>query len=131
MKHTRKGGNEMKKHMLILPVFLVAVVALILGATASASWARGVVFNEEFDVECGFEINITDFDAGFYACVDSDGWKALQIYRMGENHWDKQLLFWASTFDGLRRQGLTELCFESREPVGEVEQTLAKFPPGD
>jgi hypothetical protein len=129
MKHPKKS-NGTKSYRLLLPVFLAAVVALILGATASVSWAWGLVFNEDFEVECGFEINVTDFDAGFYFCVDSEGWKGLQVYRMDEDNSNKQLLYWASTFDGLRRQGLTELCSESREPVGEVEQTLARFPEG-
>ena len=55
MQHTRKGGNGMKKHMFNLPVFLVAVVALILGAAPSEGWAQP---------ECwlNIELNASDLD---------------------------------------------------------------------
>jgi hypothetical protein len=131
MQHTRKGGNEMKKHMFILPVFLVAVLALIMGATAPQVWASGWWNSEPFeDAECGFEVNVTDFDTGFFACVDAEGWKSLQIYRKGDNYWDKQLLFSTWAFGNLGRLGITEECFESSEPEGQFQEILDLFPPG-
>ena len=117
MKNTTKKSNGMKKHMLILPVFLVVVVALIVGATASVSWASGrwgfggwhYGDGGEFeDAECGFEVNTTDFDTGFFACVDAEGWKSLQIYRKGENHWYKELLYWVWATGQLGKLGITE-----------------------
>ena len=41
MKDIRKKSNGGQKHTLLLPVFLVAVVALVLGAASSDSWAGG------------------------------------------------------------------------------------------
>lgn len=41
MKHTRTNSNGTKRHMLMLPVLLVAVVALIFVAVSPAGWARG------------------------------------------------------------------------------------------
>lgn len=136
MKNTRKKRNGTKRHMLLLPVFLVAVVALILGASAADSWARGYhhwspEVTEFEDAECGFEVNVTDFDTGFFACVDAEGWKSLQIYRMGDNYWDKQLLFLTWAAGNLRRLGITELCFESSEPEGQFQEILDLFPEGE
>ena len=134
MKHMRKKSNGTKRHMLLLPVFLVAVAALVLGAPASVSWAGGWghgVLKEFEDAECGFEVNVTDFDTGFFACVDAEGWKWLNILRKGENYRDKQLLFSTWALGNLRRLGITELCFESSEPEGKFQEILDLFPPGE
>ncbi len=134
MKHTRKKSNGRKRHLLLLPVFLVAVVALIMGASAADSLASGwwgYGDSEEFeDAECGFEVNVTDFDTGFFACVDAEGWKSLQIYRKGDNYRDKQLLFLTWAFGNLGRLGITEECFESSEPEGQFQEILDQFQPG-
>ncbi len=61
MKHTRKKSNGMKRHMLLLPVFLVAVVALILGATAPVSWGFGG-WGEFADAEIFFEYDYWKYE---------------------------------------------------------------------
>lgn len=135
MKHTRKKRNGMKRHMRMLPFLLLAVVTLILGASASVSsgfggWGHGDLKEFE-DAQCGFEVNVTDFDTGFFACVDAEGWKWLNIFRKGETYRDKQLLFSTWALGNLRRLGITELCFESSEPEGRFQEILDLFPPGE
>ena len=77
MKHTRQKSNGTKRHMLLLPVFLVAVVALIIGAAAPDSSASGyhhwrpeVSQFDEFEVF--IEINATDLDAGLQGKLDGE-----------------------------------------------------------
>ena len=110
MKHTRKESIGMKRHMLLLPVFLVAVVALILGATVPGVWAEDD--ENEFEVaELFFELNNTDGDLGIHALVDGGPWKKLEIEDKNE-----RVILRVSASGRLRRQGLTELFFESAEP---------------
>jgi hypothetical protein len=93
--------------MLLLSVFLVAVVALILGAASPDSWAQ-----DSFDVADVYaELNDTDGDLGFHALIDGEAYKHLEI----EDPSEREIL--DLTVKGrLRRQGLTELFFESAEP---------------
>jgi len=129
MKHTREKKNEITRSIRMLAVLMVPVVALILAATAPQVWAFGGHHwpeKEEFeDAQCGFEVNVTDFDTGFFACVDAEGWKWLKIRR----GWDLLFLTWAA--GNLGRLGITELCFESSEPEGEFQEILDLFPPGE
>jgi len=109
----------MKKHMLILPVFLVAVVALILWAAAPDCLAKGLGNGPgEFDdAACFFEFNAKDGDTGIAAEVDGEAWKWVKIFL---NH---RLLFKADTKGNLAKEpaGGTEMNFESNEPeVGDV-----------
>jgi hypothetical protein len=97
--------------MLLLPVFLVAVVALILGAAAPGVWAGDN--EDEFEVaELFFELNNTDGDLGIHALVDGGPWKYLKIEDTNERG-----ILRVSASGRLRRQGLTELFFESAEPT--------------
>ena len=65
-----------------------------------------------FDVaEVFFELNNTDGDLGIHALIDGDPWKRLTI----ENPREKRILNVAAG-SRLRRQGLTEIFFESAEP---------------
>ena len=111
MKHTRQKSNGMKRHMHILPVFLVAVVALILVAAVPGVWAEDD--ENEFEVaELFFELNNTDGDLGIHALVDGGPWKKLEI----EDPRDRDMLN-IYVKGRLRRQGLTEIFFESAEPT--------------
>ncbi|MDX1515759.1 MAG: hypothetical protein R3288_02910 [Woeseiaceae bacterium] len=82
-----------------------------------------------FDVaEIFFELNNTDGDLGIHALIDGEPWKRLRI----EGVRDRKLLniFLRSR---LRRQGLTELFFESAEPPFDElapEDFFARFPEG-
>ena len=79
--------------MLLLPVFLVAMVALVLGATAPDSWAENgdEMYFEVADVYA--ELNDTDGDLGFHALIDGEDWKYLEI----EDPKDRSILSMACT----------------------------------
>lgn len=113
MKHTRKKSKGMKRHMLLLPVFLLAVAALILVAAAPNSWAEDdgdeIPFSE---ANIFFELNDTDGDLGIHASIDGEPWKKLEI----EGPRERELLT-IYVQGRLRRQGLTQLFFESAEPT--------------
>ncbi len=138
MNHVRKKSNGMKRHMLLLPLFLVAVVALILGATASVSWAwggwGGLVELDE--AEIFFEENATDKDLGIQFFLDGKAWKCVTIITP-----DWSRLVKVKVTGNAAVIGLTELFSESAEPsyVAEEDQDepeieradiLTLFPPG-
>ena len=131
MQHTRKGGNKMKKHMLILPVFLVAVVALILGATAPGVWADDhddeLVLEFE-DAEFNIELNSSDRDVGVRGFVDGEPWKEVEI----ENPRGRTIAE-IEAKKRMAKQGFAELFFESGEPILEdvsFRKFLRRFPEG-
>lgn len=115
MKHTRSKNSGMKRHMRLLAILLVPVVALILGAAAPELWAGGHDDDDEnpFDeAELFFELNNTDGDLGIHALIDGDAWKRLTI----EDTKERKMLD-IKVKGRLRRQGLTEIFFESAEPT--------------
>ncbi|MDJ0654049.1 MAG: hypothetical protein QNJ40_07850 [Xanthomonadales bacterium] len=76
-----------------------------------------------------FELNNTDGDLGIHALIDGEPWKKLEIE--GPNERTQLLIRLRSK---LRRQGLTELFFESAEPTfDELDPAdfFARFPEGD
>ena len=87
------------------------------------------------EAEIFFELNNTDGDLGIHALIDGDAWKKLVIE---DPHERKMLNVRAK--GRLKRQGLTELFFESAEPVFESddpdevtltpEQFFRRFPAG-
>ena len=84
MKHTRSKNNGMKRHMRMLAILLVPVVALILGAAAPELWAGGHDDDDDDEIpfdeaELFFELNNTDGDLGIHALIDGDAWKRLTI----------------------------------------------------
>lgn len=58
-----------------------------------------------------FELNHTDGDLGFHGLIDGDAWKSLEIESPSET-----LLMNVWIRSSLRRQGMTEIFFESDEP---------------
>jgi hypothetical protein len=120
------------RHVQLLVVFLVPMVALIMGAAAPQAWATGWWGSaEEWDeTVCGLEGNLTDNDFGFYSVVDSEGVRWYQIYTTDENHRNKKLQYSALTSNGLALLGVAEDRFESREPVGSKDLIEELFPPG-
>jgi hypothetical protein len=113
------------RYMRILSVLLVAMVALILTAAAAQSWAAEIPFSRAKII---IEFNSSGPDVGVQVLLDGDPWKRVKIKSPNGN----QLLDIIS--DGnLRKQGLTELFFESSEPsLDEVplKEFLARFPEG-
>ena len=75
-----------------------------------------------------FELNDTDGDLGIHSLVDGDAWKRLEI----EDPNDVRMLD-VFVRGRLRRQGLTEVFFESAEPTfGELspKKFFKRFPEG-
>jgi len=119
------------KHTLLLPVLLLAVVALILVAAAPVSWAHGWRHSvEELDeAEVFIEWNSTDGDFGIQFFWDSIGFTRMTV----RNTSGKKVLD-VKTSKNVREQGLTEGFFESVEPDPEelsMEDFLARFPDGE
>ncbi len=132
MKYARRKLNEMKRHMRMLAILLVPVVALILGAAAPELWAGGYHDDDDeipFDeAELFFELNDTDGDLGIHALIDGEPWKRLQIEDPRER---KMLNVYVQ--GRLRRQGLTEIFFESAEPTFDElppRRFFRRFPEG-
>lgn len=102
-------------------VLSMATAALTLGVAAPAGWAD----DEENEIPFGeadlfFELNDTDGDLGLHALIDGDAWKRLEI----EDPTGRKMLDVGVT-GRLRKQGLTELFFESAEP------TFDELPPAE
>lgn len=108
-----------------LAALLVPAVVLTIGAAAPEVWAQG----EFADADVYAELNDTDEDLGFHALIDGDAWKILEI----EDPKGRQMLY-VRVKGRLRRQGLTELFFESAEPPFDElspAQFFRRFPEGE
>ena len=129
MKHTRKKSTGKKRHMLLLPVFLVAVVALVLGATSPVSWAFGGHGHGKVELdeaEVFIEYNSTDGDFGIHFFWDGEPWKWMTVWN--EHLWP---VLNVSIRENVRAQGLTEAFFESAEPTLDelsFQEFLERFP---
>ncbi len=128
----------MNRHMRMLAGLPVGLAALMLGAGAQAGGAHDHEEAEELEFDEAnvfFELNDTDGDLGIHALIDGEGWKRLAIH---DPHGRRMLNI--KVKGRLRRQGLTEIFFESAEPPFESddpeEDTLTpeaffnRFPPG-
>lgn len=116
--------------MLLLPVFLVAVVVFVLGATAPDSWAHGWKKRVELEeAEVFIEFNATDGDFGIQFFWDGEPWKWMMV----KNERRRPVLsVWANK--NVKAQGLAEAFFESAEPTLDelsLEEFLERFPEGD
>ena len=113
---------------------LGGLVTLALAIASSFAWAEHDNDGDDeipFDVhEIFFELNYTDEDLGIHASIDGEPWKRLRIKR-DDN--DRKLLD-IRVRSQLRRQGLTELFFESAEPEFDElspEDFFNRFPAGE
>jgi len=115
----------MKKSTSIALTFLLA--AIVICPTVLAQPAD----SEEFDEALvRIEVNATDGDVGFHALLDAPGWRRV---RLDDANGDK--VFFAKPLAGALDQGMTEIFFESSEPLCEADpeepdariQTLAQF----
>lgn len=136
MRHSRKMNKPMTENTGILFVFMIAVIALVLGAAAPELWAWGNKEKIELDeAEIFFEENATDKDLGIQFFLDGEAWKWIKIFGP---HWNK--LLDVKVRGNAKVIGLTEFFSESAEPsyVGEDDEPpemtraelLALFPPG-
>jgi hypothetical protein len=118
----------MKKHMCILPVFLVAAIALMLGTATPNCWANDGDELEFDEAHLFFELNDTDGDLGIHALIDGEAWKKLKIADPRERE-----MLNIRVKGRLRRQGLTEIFFESAEPTFDElppKRFFRRFPAG-
>lgn len=127
----------MKKYIRMWPA-IPAITAALMLAAAPASWAwdehdEEIPFDE---ANIFFELNNTDGDLGIHALIDGDAWKRLLI----EDPRGHRMLV-IRVKGRLRRQGLTEIFFESAEPPFESDdpdevtltpaEFFARFPEGE
>lgn len=114
-----------KKQFAFWAILLIPAVSLVIGAAISQVWAQDLEFDEA-DVYA--ELNNTDGDLGFHGLIDGEAWKRLMI----EDPNGKKILH-VRARKILRRQGLTELFFESAEPTFDElspEEFFNRFPAG-
>jgi hypothetical protein len=115
----REKSIVLMSHMRLLTVFMVAVTAFILVITAPELWANDEDDGDEkpfAEANIFFELNNTDGDLGIHALIDGEPWKRLEI----EDPREREMLDIRVT-GRLRRQGLTEIFFESAEPPFESD----------
>ena len=119
----------------MLAILLVPVVALILGAAAPELWAGSHDDDDDDDeipfaeAEIFFELNNTDGDLGIHALIDGEPWKRLSIEDLRERK-----MLDIKVKGRLRKQGLTEIFFESAEPTfDELDPAdfFRRFPAGE
>jgi hypothetical protein len=111
-------------------VYSMTLAALVFGGAAPAGGPKDdgkeeIPFEE---AQLFFELNDTDGDLGIHGLIDGDEWKRLRIEDPSE-----RLLLNVQVRGRLRRQGLTELFFESAEPSFDElspEQFFQRFPEG-
>jgi hypothetical protein len=83
-----------------------------MSTAALASGGAAAIQAQDFEVaDVFFELNDTDGDLGIHAMIDGSAWRTLSIEtpRGGRD-------LWIALSGAMRRQGLTELFFESAEP---------------
>jgi hypothetical protein len=123
----REKTIESKRCLKLSAMLLVAMLTLILGITAPVCWAEdGEIPFAEANIF--FELNNTDGDLGIHALIDGEPWKKLEI----EDPNEREMLD-ISVRGRLRRQGLTEIFFESAEPTFDElspEKFFRRFPEG-
>ena len=112
-----------------LPMYVLAA------AMSTSTFALAYDHDDDDDEEAFdearlfFELNDTDGDLGIHGKVDGDEWKYLEI----EDPHDRRMLN-ISVRGRLKRQGLTELFFESAEPTFDdlaPDRFFRRFPQGE
>ena len=135
MKHTHKKTNGMTKHMGMLPVLLVAMVFLFLGAAcgsgSSSNNAQAQAVVELDDAVIRVETNATDEDSGFQIFLDGEGWENVVITDPNGTQ-----IFESTASGGIFQiGGGTELFLETAEPeFGEfanLQELLDLLPEGE
>lgn len=103
--------------------------ALGLILVSPAAWAENHEIEIPFDkANIYFELNDTDGDLGIHSLIDGEPWKKLEIV----DPYDREMLN-IKVQGRLKRQGLTELFFESAEPGFDEltpDEFFYRFPEG-
>jgi len=119
----------MNRPMRLLPHFTTAAAVLLLGPTSPLALAND---DDEIPFSVAnvfFELNNTDGDLGIHALIDGEPWKKLKI----EDTRERKMLYIRLT-GRLKKQGLTELFFESAEPTFDElapKEFFSRFPEGE
>lgn len=112
----------------------LAIITTLSGAAPLAAWAGHHHDSDENELPFAeahifFELNNTDGDLGIHALIDGEPWKQLKI----EDQRERKILD-IKVKGRLRKQGLTEIFFESAEPPFDelpAEKFFKRFPPGE
>lgn len=114
-------------------VFLVAAMALPVLAAAKGDEGNGHDDDDDempfAEARLFFELNDTDGDLGIHGLIDGDAWKRLAIEDP-----DEQKMLNVYVNGRLKRQGLTEIFFESDEPSFDElppDRFFRRFPAGE
>jgi len=130
MKYEQNIHNAITRQIGGLPVFLVAVMVLIMAVSVPVGWAKGGKHVEELDeAEVFIEWNSTDTDYGIQFFWDCSGFKNMKV-----RNTHGKLVLDIKTSRNVRAQGLTEGFFESVEPPSSelsMEEFMDRFPEGD
>src|SRR5215813_870657 len=122
----------MKRHPASVVVVLLAVAALLPGATARQAWGQKHKKGNKapFDAASIYiEFNSTDQDAGIQVALDAEAWKNLRIASP-----DGRSILAVGGKGSLKKLGLSEFFFESDEPGLDelpLNDFLAMFPEGE
>ena len=121
----------MKMKRNYLGILSLATAAVAWAIVSPFSWADDEDEGEiEFDeAEIFAELNNTDGDLGLHALIDGEGWKKLEIETA-----DERKILKVRVKGRLKRQGLTEIFFESAEPTFDElspEAFFRRFPEGE
>ncbi|MCZ6911862.1 MAG: hypothetical protein O7F72_03555 [Proteobacteria bacterium] len=98
----------MKSRILCLCTCVSVLLAAPPAAIAHDDDEEVIAYDE---AEVFFELNNTDGDLGIHALIDGDAWKRLRIEDA-----DEERILDIKVHGRMRRQGLTEIFFESAEP---------------
>ena len=128
----RQRSTGKNGYLWLLALLLISVAAIMLGTAVPNSWADDDDDDGEIpfdEAAIFFELNNTDGDLGIHALIDGEAWKKLEI----ENSRGREILD-IKVRRSLRRQGLTEIAFESAEPTFDEldpEDFFRRFPEGE
>ena len=128
MTHTITKQNSLKRSINIPPFLIAAIAAIFIAVFVPAVSAEDEMEIPFDEAELFFELNNTDGDLGIHALIDGEGWKRLKV----EDPKERKMLD-IKVKGRLRRQGLTEIFFESAEPTFDEldpEDFFQRFPEG-
>ncbi len=126
----RPGAIGTTGHARMLPAFLVAAVALILGTAVPEASAKKE--KEEVALSIAriyWEYNSTPEDLGVHVILDGEDWKSMKIVKP-----DGKTIFAVEGKGPYKQLGMTELFFEGAEPALSefpLEDLLELFPEGE
>jgi hypothetical protein len=128
--HNQTGVFGTMSYIRMLPVLLVAAIALVAAALVGCSSnSRGQGMQIPFsDSRIIIEVNATDGDSGIQIFLDGEGWTNVNV-----DSPDATTIVDVLGEGSVGEQGITELFFESAEPSFDdlpLDEFLARFPEG-